>query len=179
MLIGVLADTHLPRRGRELPSVLLETLEKVDLILHAGDFTTLSVLQRLKDLAPVKAVYGNVDSDDLLEILKPSENFCLEGLSIGLIHGFGSRGTTRSRVMESFPLAQCIVYGHSHNPGLEIVNKQLLFNPGSPTDQRTAPFPTFGLLSIKSGMLGAEIKRLPDKETIQHVSFLFSKTVQI
>lgn len=179
MLIGVLSDTHLPRRGRELPMVLLETLEKADLILHAGDFTTLSVLQRLKDLAPVKAVYGNVDSDDILETLNQSEEFCLEGLSIGLIHGFGTRGTTKSRVMEAFPFAQCIIYGHSHVPGIEISGSQLLFNPGSPTDKRTAAFPTYGLLSIKPGILTAEIISLPDNEPLYHISFLFSKSIPI
>ncbi|MEQ8175683.1 MAG: metallophosphoesterase family protein [Syntrophomonadaceae bacterium] len=179
MLIGVLSDTHLPRRGRELPAVLLKALEKADLIIHAGDFTTLAVLQRLQGFAPVKAVYGNVDSDEVLETLNQSEQFCLEGLSIGLIHGFGTRGTSKTRAAEAFPVAQCVVYGHSHIPGIEFSGNQLLFNPGSPTDKRSAPYPTYGLLSVKPGMFTAEILSLPGNETFAHISCLFSKTIQI
>lgn len=179
MLIGVISDTHLPRRGRDLQPVLLKTLEKVDLILHAGDFTTLSVLQRLQGLAPVKAVYGNIDSEDLKEILNESEQFCLEGLNIGLIHGFGSKGTTKSRAAEAFPFAQCIVFGHSHLPGIEISGRKLLLNPGSPTDKRSSPFPTYGLLSLKPGMANAEILCLPENQPVAHISFMFSKTFQI
>lgn len=179
MLIGVLSDTHLPRRGRELPIVLLKTLEKADLIIHAGDFTTLAVLQRLKGLAPVKAVYGNADADEVLKVLNKSEQFCLEGLSIGLIHGFGTRRTTKTRAAEAFPLAQCIVYGHSHIPNIELSGNRLLFNPGSPIDKRSVPYPTYGLLSVNSGMFTAEILTLPQNESFAHISCMFSKTTQI
>lgn len=178
-MVGVLSDTHLPKRGRELPPVLLRSLENVDLILHAGDFTALSVLQRLQSIAPVKAVYGNVDNDEIVVLLAELEQFILEGLSIGLIHGFGSKGSTKSRALEAFPLAQCIVYGHSHIPGLEIKGNKLLFNPGSPTDKRAYPFASYGLLSIKPGVLNAQILRLPENEPFKHVSFMFSKTVPI
>lgn len=179
MLIGVLSDTHLPRRGRELPLSLLRSLEKADLILHAGDFTTLPVLQRLQNTAPVKAVYGNVDSEEVVEMLNESEHFCLEGLYIGLTHGAGSSGSTRNRVLEAFPLAQCIVYGHSHIPGIEISGNQLFFNPGSPTDKRTSPWPTYGLLHLTPGFLTAEILSLPDNEPLEHISFMFSRTTCI
>ncbi len=179
MLIGVLADTHLPKRGKDLPPAVLRNLEKVDLIMHAGDFTALSVLHRLQSLAPVKAVYGNVDSDEIVEMLNELEQFCLEGLHVGLIHGFGSRGSTKSRALEAFPLAQCVVYGHSHIPGIEISGGKLLFNPGSPTDKRAYPFASYGLLSLQSGMLSAEILRLPENEPFGQLSFIFSKTLQI
>jgi len=177
MLIGVLSDTHLPRRGRDLPPALLRGLENVDLILHAGDFTALSVLHRLQNIAPVKAVYGNVDSDDIVGILNESEQFCLEGLCIGLIHGCGSKGSTRNRACQAFPHAQCIVYGHSHIPGMEINEHKLLFNPGSPTDQRAYPFASYGRLHVKPGVLNAEILRLPEGEAFEHISFMFSKTL--
>lgn len=179
MLIGILSDTHLPKRGRELPSVLLETLEKTDLILHAGDFTSLSVLHRLQNLAPVKAVCGNADSDEIIDALNEIEQLCLEGLCIGLIHGYGSKGTTKSRALEAFPLAQCIVYGHSHIPGIEIIDLKLLINPGSPTDKRTYSCPTYGLLSLSPGVLKAEIHSLPDNEPLDHISLMFNKTAQI
>lgn len=176
MHIGVLSDTHLPKRGRDLPAKLLIYLEKMDLVIHAGDFTGLSILRRLENLAPVRAVYGNVDSEEITAILNEKEEFCLEGLHFGLIHGSGGRGTTRSRALEAFPGADCIIFGHSHIPGMEHINNKLLINPGSPTDKRTNPFYTYGVFSLESGALNAELLILPDNERLAQLSLRFDKT---
>ena len=61
MLIGVISDTHIPYRSRNIPSKVFEEFKNVDLILHAGDIEDLSVLDELEKIAPVKAVNGNCD----------------------------------------------------------------------------------------------------------------------
>ena len=61
--VGVVSDTHIPDRARNLPSALLKGLEEneVDLILHAGDISIPRVLDELCEIAPVLAVKGNRD----------------------------------------------------------------------------------------------------------------------
>src|SRR5205085_9749583 len=59
--VAVIADTHLPRGARRLPDACVVELTRADLIVHAGDFVTLSVLEEPRELAPVEAVYGNMD----------------------------------------------------------------------------------------------------------------------
>ena len=60
--LALIADTHLPRGDRFLPKRCLDTLRAADLIVHAGDFSHQSVLADLRELGPVAAVHGNVDS---------------------------------------------------------------------------------------------------------------------
>src|SRR5205823_11544376 len=67
--LAVIADTHLPRGGRRLPDACVRELERADLIVHAGDFVAASVLEELRRLAPVEAVYGNMDESALRETL--------------------------------------------------------------------------------------------------------------
>ena len=62
MLIAIVADTHLPRGERRLPEQCVAHLRSAELILHAGDVSTVSVLDELSALGPpVFAVHGNVD----------------------------------------------------------------------------------------------------------------------
>lgn len=64
MLVGLIADTHIPYRRRYLPLAALKALEGVDLILHTGDINVLQVLSLLSTIAPVEAVASNGDGDD-------------------------------------------------------------------------------------------------------------------
>jgi putative phosphoesterase len=65
MLIAVLSDTHAPRFWKQCPIPVARQLENVDLILHAGDVCRADVLDELQQFAPVKAVKGNNDGDDV------------------------------------------------------------------------------------------------------------------
>lgn len=157
MLIGVLADTHIPSRAKQLPEAVRRGLTGVNLILHAGDIFDLAVLRELEKIAPVTAVAGNGDPPELAEVLGRQKLFVLDGCSIGLIHGDGVKGTTRRRAQNAFPAADCIVFGHSHMPCNERENGLLLFNPGSPTDRRRSPRPSYGLLSVADGIVSGAI----------------------
>lgn len=152
--IGVVSDTHVPRRARFLPPEILRGLEGVDLILHAGDLVDESVLFDLQALAPVEAVAGNMDPPHLHERLKRKKLIHAGGLLIGLIHGDGGlHRSTRQRVEEAFSdfRPQVIVFGHSHQPLCEYSGYTLVFNPGSCVDPRWFGRPSYGILQVKPG----------------------------
>ena len=149
--IGVLSDTHLTLGDARLPALLARCQQYfagTELILHAGDVVDPQLLPLLP--RPVLAVRGNLDPPEFTE----RRIVPLAGKRIGLIHGWGAKYDLEERILRAFAGEQvdCIVYGHSHQPVCHVVNGILLFNPGSPTDRRNAPFPSLGLLTI-----GAEI----------------------
>ena len=152
MRIGVVSDTHIPNRARQLPPVLFDLFDGVDLILHAGDVVETRVLTELTAIAPVEAVAGNMDPFDLQQTLKEQKILELAGFRIGMIHGHGgsNRLKTPQRALDAFvdDDVDCVVFGHSHQPYLKRINGILLFNPGSPTDRRREPRYSCGILTL-------------------------------
>lgn len=151
MIIGVVSDTHIPRRAGSLPARLLRLFEKAELILHAGDLTSLDVLHELQALAPVVAVHGNMCELPVTTQLPASRVVTAEGFGIGLTHGDEGTGrTTPERALNQFTGQEvdCVVFGHTHQPLRQTVGGVLLFNPGSPTDRRWAPIRSVGLLTV-------------------------------
>jgi putative phosphoesterase len=152
--VVVVSDTHAPRRWKTCPPAVAARLRGADLILHAGDVCTAAVLDELSAYAPVRAVAGNNDGPDVTawgapEILEMD----LAGLSAVMIHDSGPRQGRMSRLRARFPAARLIVFGHSHIPWNEAQDGVRAFNPGSPTDRRSQPQGTIGLLRIEGGRL--------------------------
>lgn len=155
--IGVLADTHIPNRGRFLPEEMLKAFEGVDLILHAGDILTPEVLTILVSIAPTVAVAGNNDPADLALALGTQKELLLNGYRIGLTHGHVGEGkSTVERALSHFHGADCVVFGHSHMPYCEWHTGTLAFNPGSPTDRRLSPQKSFGFIYVDRDGIRAE-----------------------
>ncbi|MDP8950637.1 MAG: metallophosphatase family protein [Actinomycetota bacterium] len=154
-LAVVLADTHIPRRARVLPEALFPHLRRADLVLHAGDLISASLLDELAFYTPVRAVKGNVDPPevDLPETLE----FHFGGARVAMIHDSGRKEGRRRRLARRFPDARVVVFGHSHIPFLEDEDGLLLLNPGSPTDKRRQPDHTFALLHAEGGRVRAEV----------------------
>lgn len=159
-MIGVVSDTHIPRRAASLPPEVIDGLQGVELILHAGDLADESVIAGLEKIAPVYAVYGNVDPPELKAKLPGKRIIEYRGFRIGLIHGFGEHGSTLGRVLEAFRHEElhAIVFGHSHKPYNERLNGTLLFNPGSPTDKRFEVFYSYGLIIPQETKLVGKVK---------------------
>ena len=155
MLAIVIADTHIPRRVKELPETLLAHLGKADLILHAGDLMDAALLEKLAEYSPVRAVRGNLDPPEAP--LPETLEFDLGGVSIAMIHDSGSKKGRRNRLKRRFPEARVVVFGHSHIPLLEDEDGLMLLNPGSPTDKRRQPDFTFAVLGVEGGEVRAEI----------------------
>jgi putative phosphoesterase len=155
--IGVISDTHLPRKAARIPDAALRQFEDVELILHAGDLSTRAALDQLEAYAPVEAVQGNVEDAEIVRMLPIKRQVIVGGAVIGLIHILGDRATRREAARREFPGARVVVYGHSHIPFIEDQEGLLLLNPGSPTDRRAQPHHTVALLTIIDGEPSAEI----------------------
>ena len=132
-----------------------------DAILHAGDVCTVEVLSELAAWAPVHAVRGNNDGPDISEWGAPDQlTINLGGLEVAMIHDSGPAGGRAARLRRRFPLAELVVFGHSHIPLDHLYRDGTgtdlrIFNPGSPTDRRRQPHGTIGLLDIHDGRLTA------------------------
>ncbi|WP_281659438.1 metallophosphoesterase [Halobacillus sp. Cin3] len=158
MKIVVLSDTHMPKKAYRLPDRLVSALQEADQIIHAGDWQTPDVFEELSRFAPVTGVYGNVDGEDMKEIVPKRQLVTWAGYSIGVVHGHGEKKTTEKRAVEAFQEhpPDLIIYGHSHIPVLRYFKKTLLFNPGSVTDKRRLPFYSFGMLTLGEEGIHAE-----------------------
>jgi uncharacterized protein len=163
MLIAVISDTHLPKGARRLPDACVERIAAADLLLHAGDFSTLEVLSELEAIGPpVAGVHGNVDSADLRRLLPEERVVEADGARIAILHDAGARGGRLERMRRRFgDRADVVVFGHSHLPlheqgpdGFQILN------PGSPTERRRAPAHTMGLIHVAGGLARCEIVTL-------------------
>ena len=160
MLIAVISDTHLPRGPRRLPEACVERIAAADLLLHAGDFSTLEVLRELEAIGPpVLGVHGNVDSGELRRLLPAERVVEAEGTRIAMVHDAGPRGGRLARLRARFgDRADAIVFGHSHMPLHEQADDGFqVLNPGSPTERRRAPTHTMGLIRVVNGLASCEI----------------------
>jgi uncharacterized protein len=158
MKIAVIADTHTRGMQRQLPSGAWPYLETSDHILHAGDVTDPGLLDELRSLAPVTVVMGNCDGTDVRYWGATDEvTVVLGGFPIAMIHDSGLSRGRRQRMRKRFPNARAVVFGHSHQPLNEDQDEFLLFNPGSPTWKRMAPFTSMGLLWIDGTTIEAEV----------------------
>jgi putative phosphoesterase len=154
MLVVVLSDTHLPEGGFDrLTAAAVRWVERADHVLHAGDVVAPDIIDGLRALAPVHAVLGNNDHR-LARLLPETELLDLDGVRVGMIHDSGAKAGRAARLRARFPIADVVVFGHSHLPLVQDgVDGQLLFNPGSPTQRRMAPTHTIGVLELEAGAI--------------------------
>jgi uncharacterized protein len=150
MRIVVLADTHL-RNGRRLPDAVYERLAIADVVLHAGDVVSDELLDELDGFGELHVVRGNNDGA-VQRVLPETWQAELEGVRVAMVHDSGATKGRGTRMHRRFPDADIVVYGHSHLPVDQLTEAgQRLFNPGSPTQRRRAPAPTFGELELVDG----------------------------
>ena len=158
--VGLIADTHIPVRAREIPRKVLEIFDKVDSIIHAGDLVDLSVIGDLEQLAPVLAVYGNMDGPKIRGKLPKINSVKVFDWKIGVIHDSRALfGMGRMREIAKQNGFNVLVYGHTHNPRIKWEGKTLFVNPGSPTNP-LPPFitkPSIVLLRIAKEKITPEI----------------------
>lgn len=156
--VAVLADTHTRGMSRSLPAGAWPYLEGADHILHAGDVVDPALLHDLAALAPTTAVMGNCDASDVRDWgALESAQLDLEGVVVAMVHDAGPAARRREFLLSRFPQARVAVYGHSHVPENSDDGSLLLFNPGSPTWKRRAPFCSMGMLWIEDGSVDGEI----------------------
>lgn len=149
IIIGLVSDTHgLIRDG------LFEALAGVSQILHAGDVGGRPILDALSVIAPVLAVYGNVDPLDGL--LPESLDFEAGGLKLHVSHGHELGSPVPARLLARYP-ADVIVFGHTHRPLVQRDGHRLVVNPGAAGPRRFDLQPSVGILRIANGTADVEI----------------------
>ena len=160
MLIGLISDTHIPDRAKEIPEKVFEAFSEVDLIMHAGDLTSPKVIDDLEQIAPVMAIQGNMDRARGID-LPAAKVIEAEGLKIGIVHGeVYPRADTQQLVYLAKELdADILISGHSHQPKIEQTDGVLLLNPGSPIVPRLADR-TVMILEINDREVDVEIIKI-------------------
>jgi putative phosphoesterase len=158
--VGLISDTHVPSRAKSIPKRVLEVFEKVDYIVHAGDLVQLSVIDELEQLAPVLAVYGNMDGPEIRGKLPKINTLKVFEWKIGVMHDPGTLfGMSKMRELAKQNNFNVLVYGHTHNSNIKWEENILYINPGSPTNP-LPPFvtkPSVALLKITKEKIVPEI----------------------
>lgn len=142
--IGVVSDTH----GLLRPE-LFHRFADVDLILHGGDVVHEEHLLDLEVLAPVRAVFGNVDGPELRRKL-PAVRVMDTG-SVRIVMAHGHLGLDAERLVERVPDAHVAIQGHTHLPRLERRGGVLILNPGSAGPRRPGKPVSAALLDVGDG----------------------------
>jgi uncharacterized protein len=146
--LGVISDTH----GLLRPEVL-EVFENVDHILHGGDVGKWEILSDLEAIAPVTAVYGNTDGFEIRGKLPQVASLELDGFDIVVTHGDQFGSPTPAKLHTAFPDAEIIVFGHTHRPLLELVDRTVtVMNPGAAGPARFDLEPSVGILELEPGI---------------------------
>ena len=162
----LLADTHLPKRAKDLPGEVWDAVEQADLVLHAGDWVDVALLDALQSRARrLVGVAGNNDHGVLRERLPEVATLLVEGLRFGVVHETGQASGREARCDAAYPDLDVLVFGHSHIPWDTTTPRGLrLLNPGSPTDRRRQPFCTYLTATVSDGVLhDVELHRLPQR----------------
>ena len=160
------ADTHVPRRARDLPAELWTAVEGAELVVHAGDWVDVALLDELERRSRrLVGVRGNNDHGALRDRLPEVARFELEGLRFAVVHETGPAAGRDRRCAERFPDADVLVFGHSHIPWDTTAASGLrLLNPGSPTDRRRQPHATYLTGVVDDGRLRElTLHRLPSR----------------
>lgn len=159
-----IADTHVPKRARDLPDPLWDRIEAADVVVHAGDWVDVALLDELTQRArQLVGVYGNNDHGVLRDRLPEVARVELDGVRLAVVHETGDVKGREQRCAARFPDVDVLVFGHSHIPWDTTASTGLrLLNPGSPTDRRRQPFATYLTATAEAGQLrDVALHRLP------------------
>lgn len=149
-VVGLISDTHgLLRAG------VHEALTGVELILHSGDVGGTGILDELRLIAPVRAVFGNTDppgEPGLTEEIVVS----IDGVRVHVSHGHEVGSPTPAKLAARYD-TDVVVFGHTHRSLVSRFGTQLFVNPGAAGPKRFNLAPSVGRLTIARGIAEVEI----------------------
>ena len=162
----LLADTHVPKRARDLPAPVWGAVDAADVVVHAGDWVDVALLDALEARSRrLLACWGNNDGPALRARLPEVARAEIGGVRIAVVHETGAAAGREERCAAAYPDTNVLVFGHSHIPWDTTTRTGLrLLNPGSPTDRRRQPACTYLTLEARNG--GVEdvtLRRLPPR----------------
>lgn len=152
----LLSDTHVPTRARDLPGAVWDAIDAADVVVHAGDWVSVELLDRLEQRARrLIGVVGNNDAGVLRDQLPEVARAEIEGVRVVVVHETGAKEGRERRADLAHPDADLLVFGHSHIPWDSTTPGGMrLLNPGSPTDRRRQPHATFARVTLDAGAIG-------------------------
>ena len=155
MRLLLIADTHVPKRARDLPRRVWDEVAGADVVLHAGDLVEPALLDALEARSKrLVACWGNNDGAELRRRLPERADATLGGLRFTVVHETGAASGREARMANEYPDTDVLVFGHSHIPWDTTAKTGLrLLNPGSPTDRRRQPFCTYMTVIVYNASL--------------------------
>lgn len=160
----LMADTHLPKRARDLPGPVWRAVDDADVVVHAGDWVVPELLDTLEQRARrLVGVFGNNDGAELRRRLPEIARTTIGGVRFAVVHETGDAKGREGRCEAAYGDVDVLVFGHSHIPWDTVTPHGLrLLNPGSPTDRRRQPHCTYVTLTARDGALqDVVLHRLP------------------
>jgi uncharacterized protein len=157
----LVSDTHLPVRAKDLPAELWAAVDAADVVVHAGDWVHVDLLDALEARATrLVGVYGNNDGPQLRARLPEVARFDAAGVRTAVVHETGAAAGRERRCAAAYPDVDLLVFGHSHVPWDTTATRSdgstlRLLNPGSPTDRRRQPTFTWMTAVARDGELAA------------------------
>jgi uncharacterized protein len=165
----LMADTHLPKRAKRLPDELWAAVDEADVVVHAGDWVEVALLDRLEERSGrLVGVFGNNDGAELRRRLPEVARAEVAGLRLGVVHETGPSTGREARCDRLYDDLDLLVFGHSHIPWDTTTPHGLrLLNPGSPTDRRRQPHCTYLTLTVRDGSVtDLVLHRLPPRAAL-------------
>ncbi len=159
--VGILSDTHISEISVLFRQHVHQAFKSCQTIIHAGDLTDASILDVFKD-KDCHCVCGNMCNPETKQRLPAELLIKLEGYCIGVTHGHFQYHNPEQKLLSHFPSADCIIFGHTHQPFCQDIGEALFINPGS--FRSTSPYGapgTYAILQIKEDGLQAFIHQLP------------------
>ncbi|KAA0928179.1 metallophosphoesterase [Rhodococcus sp. IEGM 1401] len=155
MKLLLIADTHLPKRARDLPAEVWSAVDDADVVIHAGDWVNLAAFEQLSQRSRrLVACWGNNDGEELRALMPERADVVLGGVRFSVVHETGAATGRERRMAAAYPETDVLVFGHSHIPWDTVADNGLrLLNPGSPTDRRRQPFCTYMTATAEGGAL--------------------------
>ncbi|MFQ6170870.1 metallophosphoesterase family protein [Oryzobacter sp. R7] len=161
----VISDTHVPHRARDLPDAVWAEVDRADLVVHAGDWVDIGLLDTLGARSRrLLACWGNNDGPALRARLPEVARATVEGVRVSVVHETGPKDRRGERMRALYPDTDLLVFGHSHIPWDTTHAGLRLLNPGSPTDRRREPHCTYLTLRLAGGLVeDVVLHRLPPR----------------
>lgn len=144
--VGLISDTH-----GLLRASVFDALSGASRILHAGDIGDPAILVELEAIAPVTAVWGNVDGFDVRQRVQEVAEVEVGGKRIVVVHGHLLGSPTPAALLRLYPAADIVVFGHTHEPEVARIGGRLAVNPGSAGPARFRLKPSVGMLTVGEG----------------------------
>ncbi|SDL98391.1 hypothetical protein SAMN04487949_0396 [Halogranum gelatinilyticum] len=168
-MLVVVSDTHSTDSHR-LTGRTLDAVREADLVVHAGDFITESVLDAFYDEADVlRAVYGNNDDAGIRSRIPESRTVEYGDVRFAVTHTRRG-GATELTLFGRERDADAVIFGHSHRPGFDATGPLPLLNPGSHAQPRGNRLAHAELEEMSGGLRGRLVT--PDGDVFEEFRIL-------